>query len=99
MKSIYPILVSLMMITSTATFANSSASDGVKQSSIASTAININTATAMQLSTLKGIGMKKAQAIISYRETHGGFTHINDLQKVKGIGEKFIEKNQKHLTL
>lgn len=97
MKSIYPILVSLMMITSTATFANSS--DGVKQSSIASTAININTATAMQLSTLKGIGMKKAQAIISYRETHGGFTHINDLQKVKGIGEKFIEKNQKHLTL
>ena len=38
--------------------------------------------------TLKGIGEKKALAVIAYREEHGGFESTEELMKVKGIGEK-----------
>lgn len=57
--------------------------------------VNINTATAQQLSSLSGIGPKKAQAIIEYRKAHGPFKSINDLIKVKGIGPKMVEKLKK----
>ena len=56
--------------------------------------VNINTADAPTLSTnIKGVGMKKAQAIIDYREKNGKFNKIEDLMKVKGIGPKLLEKN------
>ncbi|WP_410016183.1 ComEA family DNA-binding protein [Sodalis sp. C49] len=49
--------------------------------------ININTASAEDMvSALKGIGPKKAQAIIDYREAKGPFTHTDQLKEVKGIG-------------
>lgn len=48
--------------------------------------ISLNTATAQELTTLTGVGEKTAQAIIAYRDTHGGFTSIDELQQVKGIG-------------
>lgn len=60
--------------------------------------ININNATAEQLETIKGIGSKKAQAIIEYRTEHGNFTSVEDLTSVKGIGNKFIEKNKTLLS-
>ena len=50
--------------------------------------IDINTADRDALMTLKGIGEKKAQAVIAYREEHGGFESTEELMKVKGIGEK-----------
>ncbi|HIC91599.1 MAG TPA: helix-hairpin-helix domain-containing protein [Syntrophaceae bacterium] len=53
--------------------------------------VNINTATAEELMTLKGIGEKKAHAIIEYREAHGPFESIDDLKNVKGIGDKIFE--------
>ncbi len=56
--------------------------------------VNINTADAPTLSkNIKGVGMKKAQAIIDYREKNGKFNKIEDLMKVKGIGVKLLEKN------
>ncbi len=61
--------------------------------------VNINTANAEQLSHLKGIGPKKAEAIVKYREEHGAFKSIDDLTKVKGIGPKFVEKNKGQLSL
>lgn len=48
--------------------------------------ININTASAAQLETLKGIGPVLAQRIIEYRESKGGFKTIEDITKVRGIG-------------
>lgn len=56
--------------------------------------VNINTADAPTLSkNIKGVGMKKAQAIIDYREKNGKFNNVEDLMKVKGIGVKLLEKN------
>jgi len=59
-----------------------------------SAAIDINTATSEQLTELKGIGHKKAVAIVKYREQHGTFKDATDLAQVKGIGMKTIEKNR-----
>jgi competence protein ComEA len=54
--------------------------------------VNINTATAEQLDTLPGIGPTKAQAIIDYRNEHGRFNSIEDIQNVKGIKEGEFSK-------
>jgi competence protein ComEA len=53
--------------------------------------ININTATKDELTTLKGIGEVKAEAIIKYREYYGGIRSIEELININGIGEKTIE--------
>lgn len=54
-------------------------------------AININTATADELVTLKGIGPAKAKAIIDYRQTNRGFKKPEDILIVKGIGPKIYD--------
>lgn len=61
--------------------------------------INVNKAGVEQLSSLKGLGVKKAEAIVQYRDIYGPFKSIADLQNVKGIGVKFIEKNSAYLVL
>lgn len=49
--------------------------------------VNINSADASRLCTIPGIGETRAEAIISYRETHGSFQKIEDIQNVTGIKE------------
>lgn len=61
--------------------------------------VNINTADATLLQTLSGIGIKKAEAIIAYREEQGPFTSIEELQEVSGIGEKTVEKLRASITI
>ncbi|NCC62896.1 ComEA family DNA-binding protein [Desulfobulbus propionicus] len=61
--------------------------------------VNINTATAAELAALNGIGPAKAEAIVAYRTTNGNFTTVEDLTKVKGIGEKIIEKIKPEVTV
>ena len=50
------------------------------------TPININTATAIELEQLPGVGPSTAQAIIEYRTTSGVFSVVEDLLNVRGIG-------------
>ncbi|HSH70971.1 MAG TPA: helix-hairpin-helix domain-containing protein [Deferrisomatales bacterium] len=50
--------------------------------------VNINTATAAQLTALPGVGETIAQAIVEYRDNNGAFRSVEDLLQVKGIGEK-----------
>ena len=58
-------------------------------------AVNINTADAEALSAaLKGIGLKKAQAIVAHREQYGQFKTLNELTDVKGIGAGTVAKNE-----
>ena len=57
--------------------------------------VNINTADAQVLSkNIKGVGLKKAEAIVAYREKYGKFKSVSDLTRVKGIGNNLIEKNK-----
>lgn len=56
--------------------------------------VNLNTATVAELSTLKGIGPIKAEAIVRFRDEHGPFSSIDDMMAVKGIGEKTVDKNR-----
>jgi competence protein ComEA len=62
-------------------------------------AVNVNTANLNELETIKGIGPVKAQAIIDYRTKNGPFKSIDDLDKVKGIGKKTIDKIRNDVTL
>lgn len=62
--------------------------------------VNINKADAEEISTvLKGVGLKKAEAIVAYRKANGKFKSIEELAEVKGIGEATIEKNRSKLVL
>jgi competence protein ComEA len=61
--------------------------------------VNINRASEGELVSLNGIGSTKAQAIILYREMFGDFKTVNELAKVKGIGDKTIEKNRRRLSV
>ena len=60
--------------------------------------VNINTATLEELQTIKGIGKKKAEAILQYRKEHGSFRTKEDLLQVKGIGKKALEAIESQVT-
>jgi comEA protein len=61
--------------------------------------VNINTADAGQLIALPQIGVKMAQRILDFRKSNGNFKHLQDLMKVKGIGEKIFAKLQPLITI
>ena len=58
--------------------------------------VDINSASVQELSTLKGIGTKKAEAIVKYRKIHC-FKKVDEIVNVKGIGQKLFAKNKKNL--
>lgn len=61
--------------------------------------VDLNKATLADLMTVSGIGEKRAQDIIAYREEHGKFSSLEELTNVSGIGAKTLEKLQMELTL
>lgn len=60
--------------------------------------INLNTATAAELTTLKGIGDAKAKAIVDHRDKNGPFKSVDDLKNVAGIGDKMLASLRPQLT-
>jgi competence protein ComEA len=84
MKFIQSVILLFAMITSSVLFAEP---------------VNINTADANSLSAvIKGVGEKRADAIVQYRSAHGDFATVDDLVNVKGIGPATVEKNRANLT-
>lgn len=62
--------------------------------------VNINTADVQTLAeNIQGVGLKRAQAIISFREEHGPFKSVDELTQIKGIGLKMVEKNRANLRV
>jgi competence protein ComEA len=69
------------------------------QSKGAAEKVNINTAPAGELEKLPQIGPKVAQRIIDFRKENGGFKRIEDIMKVKGIGEKIFGRIKDLITI
>ncbi|EPI27740.1 helix-hairpin-helix domain-containing protein [Enterococcus faecalis] len=61
--------------------------------------INLNTATEAELQTISGIGAKKAQEIIRFRDEQGPFKTVEEMKNVSGIGEKTVERLKDMLTV
>jgi len=62
-------------------------------------AVNINTATKEELTSLKGVGDKRAQEIIDYRKKNGDFKSVDDLEKVPGIGPGIMKQIRSQVTV
>lgn len=87
MKAVYRLLfVSLLLL--------------VSHVSLAAEPIDINTADAQSLAVVMvGVGEKRAEAIVAYREEHGPFQSVEDLMQVSGIGPKVLEENRDKLRV
>jgi len=67
-------------------------------SGVALAVVNINTATKEELTSLKGVGEKRAQEIINYRTKNGPFKTVDDLEKVPGIGPGIMKQIRSEVT-
>ena len=61
--------------------------------------ININTADVQELTKLKGVGVKKAEAIVAWRKENGSFKTVDQLLEVKGIGEATLAANRENISI
>ena len=61
--------------------------------------VNLNTANLSELQTVSGIGQKRAQDILDYREANGKFNSVDDLKNVSGVGAKTLEKLKEYVTV
>ena len=62
--------------------------------------VSINSASAEELAAaMNGVGIKKAEAIVSYREQYGPFSAVDQLKEVPGIGSALVERNAARLKL
>ena len=62
--------------------------------------VNVNSGSAEEIAeSLKGVGLTKAEAIVSYRNENGGFKHVDELVNVKGIGIRTVDINREYILL
>jgi len=61
--------------------------------------VNINTANKEMLMSIKGVGERRAEAIIEYRDKHGPFTTIDQLAEIRGIAQSLIDANRDTLVV
>ncbi len=80
-------------------FTQGGGKESISAEELPSFPININTATAVQLEQLPGIGPSKAQAIVDYREKNGRFQAAAEIQNVSGIGPKTYERIKEQITI
>lgn len=61
--------------------------------------INLNTATIADLSRIRGLGTRRASALVAYRSAHGLFTDVADVKKVPGFGAKVFSILKLHARI
>ena len=107
MKNLFSALVIASLAFSSSVFAADApakpatvaAAPSAKPANPQSDVVNINTADAQTLTKLKGVGMKKAEAIVAWRKANGNFKTIDQLADVKGIGPKTVEANRPQIRI
>ncbi len=75
------------------------ASSSTSSGSNSSSKVRLNSANIEQLMQLNGVGKKKAEAIIEYRNKNGKFNSVDDFMKIKGVGPALFNKNKAKLAL
>ena len=85
---LYMVLISSIIVPSQV-FAQTTSKSAVK---VVASKVDINHADSAELQTIPGIGVKLAERIIAYRKQHGAFKTPQELQNVRGIGEKSLAK-------
>jgi competence protein ComEA len=103
-NAIFAALVFFISATFQTVFAAGVTSSSLDKASAVSTTeavskISLNTATADELTIIKGVGPKTADAIIAYREKNGDFSNLEDLTNIKGIGPGTLTKIMPYLSL
>jgi len=84
---------------STATTAVTSSSASSASSASSNEPINLNQADVATLQHLSGVGQKKAEKIVAYRQQHGDFKSVDELKKVPGFGDKTVAKYKDRLVV
>ena len=78
-----------------------SASSSIKSTSVVNqhaSKINLNTASVSQLThAIRGIGPKRAEAIVAYRQAHGAFQAVTEIARIKGIGRSFVKQHAQEI--
>ena len=79
--------------------AGAAAGTGTGNGGAAGPLVNLNTAGQTELESLPQVGPVTAQSIIAWRDAHGGFTSVDELLEVDGIGQKTLEQITPHVTV
>ncbi|WDE03009.1 helix-hairpin-helix domain-containing protein [Thalassomonas viridans] len=99
MKNILSLLLIALLTCFSAMSVAGQKQEQAKVVDVATQTVDINQASLDDLVSLKGVGLKRAKAIIAYRETNGKFTTLDELLKVKGIGAKVLADNIQRLKI
>lgn len=75
------------------------ARDEARQASQGDHKVNINEASQAELMKLEGVGAGTAKKIVAWREAHGPFKRLHDLEKVPGVGREVLEKNHGRIAV
>ena len=87
------------LVAGVATAEDKPGKDGSPKAAKADGKININEASRAQLMKLSGVGPGTADRIIEYRQAHGPFRRVQDLEKVEGVGKGVIERNEGRMAV
>lgn len=93
------LFVAVFLVANLAGFAQTTAPRARKAASAPAQPVNVNQATAEQLTSLPGIGPAMAKRIVDFRQKNGPFKKVEDLLSVRGIGEKKLEQIKTHIAL
>lgn len=99
LRKSFSILLAVFIVLGFCSFAAAEEAAPVKKSTVLEGKLNVNTASAEQLTMLPGIGKATAKNIMDYRTQNGNFKAVDDLLKVKGIGDKTLEKIKSYVIL